>query len=122
MKFSITILALFFTCIFAQAQTEQKPAPPPPVITYRLDMVAKDSFYLIEVQTAQAQSGNARPQVTESPILFKGQGEWDKFLESLRQLSADDRKKAKEISENASKRDALTLTIEALMSQEIAKK
>lgn len=115
----------FFLCslsAFAQNQAEQKPAPPPPVVTYRLDMVAKDSFYLIEIQTAQPQAGNARPQVTETPILFKGQGEWDKFLENLREASSDDRKKAKDISETASKRDAITLKIEALMGQQIAKK
>lgn len=121
MKNLLTAL-LFALPFLANAQTEQKPTAPPPVVTYRLDMVAKDSFYLIEIQTAQAKEGNARPQVTETPILFKGQGEWDKFLESLRQVSADDRKKAKEIAENASKRDAITLKIEALMSQEIVKK
>lgn len=120
LTFSIFLCSL---SAFAQnQQQEQKQAAPPPVITYMLDMVAKDSFYLIEIQTAQPQAGNARPQVTETPILFKGQGEWDKFLESLRQVSADDRKKAKEIAETASKRDAITLKIEALMSEEIVKK
>lgn len=122
MKFTITTIAFLFICTFALAQSEQKPAPPPPVVTYRIDMVAKDSFYLIEIQTSAATEGNVRPQVTETPILFKGQGEWDKFLEKLREASTDDRKKAKDMAENASKRDVVTLKIEALMSHEIADK
>lgn len=67
MKFTITTVALIFISFSAKAQ--QQEIVDSTQVTYSIEQVAQDSFYLNLVQHI-FKNGGKRPTVTSEPVLF----------------------------------------------------
>ena len=86
MKLQTTIFLLLFAASLS-AQGAQAPAPEP-TFTYSLDLVARDSFFLVEEITYAPTTQNPRPTVSKSQMLFHTEAELSKFITSLNEGSA----------------------------------
>lgn len=78
MKLFATIIAIAFAALTATAQTAQ-----PQTITYEIDPVQRDSFFLVETVTTAPTVEVPRPATTVASQLFKGPDDLEKFIAKL---------------------------------------
>ena len=72
------IIALAFSALTVTAQST-----PPQTITYEIDPVKRDSFFLVETVTTAPTPDTPRPATTVASQLFKGPEELEKFIATL---------------------------------------
>lgn len=92
--------------------------PLPPVITFRILAVSRDSFFLIQTATDAATKENPLPRSVDTPLFFRSEAQWNTFLENQRIKAKEDRDKAKALIDDAIEREESTLKIELLMKKE----
>lgn len=91
-KYFAILLALFFFSITLSAQT----------ITYSLDTLKRDSFFLVEQITWAATIENPKPATQVNYQVFRSREQLVGFILYLRDQSAKSRTKAAELKKQAS--------------------
>jgi len=103
MKVLITI-SLFAISLSLQAQQ---------VSTYEIDVVAKDSFFLVERITVLPTRESPRAQTSETNQLFRSVDSFNKFVVGLKEKARVDKENAEKQWESASKMEEMASKIEA---------
>jgi hypothetical protein len=103
-----TIIFLLLSApLFAGAQS----------ITYGIEEIKQDSFYLVETITAQETPQSPRPSTQTNYILFRSAKELDKFVEGLNDAADKQDAEAEKIARSALQLRSRSQVIEELASK-----
>jgi len=100
----IIFLALFAISLSLQAQQ---------VSTYEIDVVTKDSFFLVERITVLPTRESPRAQTSETNQLFRSVDSFNKFVVGLKEKARVDKENAEKQWDSANKMEEMASKIEA---------
>lgn len=86
-------------------------------LSYRIDTLARDSFFLVETSVSAATKDNPRPATTESSQLFRSKEQVVNFVDYLRKQAADSQAKAKEFIAAQRRLESAATLIEGAVKQ-----
>lgn len=110
---------IFLLCsLFAFAQSQQPAAKQ--IISYRLDLVSVDSFYIEQLVTTEPTKENPRPQEVRTSFPFKSIKDANTFVDDIRKSATDERRKAKVATDQAITLDESALKISKLLQENAA--
>lgn len=106
---NVILILLFPALCFAQEATQ----PPPSTVSYRLDLIRPDSFFLVEVVSVP--NVGSRPTITEYPQLFRSKEQLANYTQYLNKQAEEAREQAKKLTDAAPKIEAAARVITKVM-------